>query len=189
MSLSAAPEMSSMESKPEVVVLANGHCHKALAIAEKVGELGVKFDIVDIDGPACPAARFGHLFASGSPHAPALVIGDRALRNPAVADVEKLLARNKLVPTRLIDYPEQGRVVWHMHPSDAFASYTTRSDGTLVFGHIETARELRGTGLGARLATELFDWLCETGTDARLNCSFLRKVAASKPEWGQKFLR
>ena len=132
--------------------------------------------------------KFGPLFSSGSPHAPAIVIGERAWRNPALGQVEKLLASQKLVPSRLIHYPEQGRVVWHMHPSDAFASYSERLDGTMVFGHIETPPQLRGSGLGARLAAQLFDWLCETGYKARLTCSFLRKVAASKSEWADKFL-
>ena len=185
---SVEPDMGMAGTKSAVFVLANGHCHKAIALAERVEDLGVEFKIIDVEAPGSSATRFGPLFASGRPYAPALVIGARAWRNPPVADVEKLLAREQLVPSRLNHYPEQGRVVWHMPPSDAFASYVMRSDGTLVFGHIETAPELRGTGLGARLAGQLFDWLRETKSEARLTCSFLRKVAASKPEWAEKFL-
>ena len=76
-----------------------------------------------------------------------------------------------------------------MKPSDAFASYSPRADGVWVFGHIETPSELRGTGLGARLAKELFEWIVANKIDARLTCTFLRKVASTREDWTARFLR
>ena len=172
----------------EIVMLTNGLCAKSRAILERLSELGIEPCVIDISEQADEAARFGARFPDGKPHSPGLVIADRAWRNPSVADVEKLLARAGAVARRPIHFPEQQRIVWHMQPRDAFASYSMRNEGPLVFGHIETPTELRGTGLAAKLALELFDWLEQNGVDARLTCSFLRKVAASDPKWTSRFL-
>ena len=177
----------SMETNP-VTILTNGSCAKSRAIAEQVKGLGVEPQIVDISGDPETAADFATLFGDGRPHSPSLVIGQRAWRNPAVSDIEKLLGRSGLIPRRAIHYPHQQRVVWHMEPSDAFASYSLREDGTFVFGHIETPSALRGSGLGARLAAELFAWIAESGIKALLTCSVLRRVAASKPDWAARYL-
>lgn len=176
-----------METNP-VTVLTNGFCTKSRAIAGQVKDLGVEPQIVDISGDPESAAAFAKLFGDGKPHSPSLVIGQRAWRNPSINDIEKLLARPGLIPRRAIHYPHQQRVVWHMEPSDAFASYSLREDGTFVFGHIETPSALRGSGLGARLAAELFAWIEESGTKALLTCTFLRRVAASKPDWAAAYL-
>lgn len=180
-------DSAAIDDKP-VTVLTDGLCAKSRAIRERVQELGVDPRVVDISDQAEAAADFAHLFADGRPHSPSLVIGQRAWRNPAIIDVEKLLARADVVPRRPIHYPHQRRVVWHMAPSDAFASYSLRDDGTHVFGHIETPPELRGTGLGARLAAELFDWIESQSIKVVLTCTFLRRVAASRPEWAAAYL-
>ena len=83
--------MTMSKNESTVFVLANGRCHKALAIAEKVRDLGITPTIVDVDRPGSPAQRFGPLFSSGSPHAPAIVIGERAWRNPALGQVKNCL--------------------------------------------------------------------------------------------------
>lgn len=173
----------------DIVVLAVGDCHKARAIAHRVEELGVPFQHIDIEARPDLAARFAALVADKITHAPTLVVRETAWRNPALSDIEKLLARAGVVQARPIHYPRQQRVVWHMPLGDAFASYSIRPDGTLVFGHIETPVALRGTGLGARLAMETFDWIETNAIVARLTCSFLRRVAASKTKWSDQFLK
>ena len=172
----------------QVAVLSNGHCRKAEAIAVRVAALGVDYRIVDVDRIGENAQAFGALFADGLLHAPALVVTGKAWRNPSLEDIEKRLARAGYVKPRAIHYPNQQRVVWHMSPQDAFASYTVRSNGTLVFGHIETPAALRGTGLGARLAKELFDWIEASDLRAKVTCSFLRRVAATRSEWAADYL-
>ena len=176
------------DAATRVTVLSNGHCHKARAIAERVASFGVDYHIVDVDGRGDEAPGFGPLFSDGRPHAPALVIAGKAWRNPSLEDIEKRLARANFVKPRAIHYPGQQRVVWHLPPQDAFASYSIRGNGTLVFGHIETPPSLRGTGLGAKLAKELFDWIEASGLEASITCSFLRRVAASRPDWAAAYL-
>ena len=172
----------------QVAVLSNGHCRKAEAIAVRVAALGVDYRIVDVDRIGENAQAFGALFADGLLHAPALVVTGKAWRNPSLEDIEKRLARANFVKPRAIHYPGQQRVVWHLPPQDAFASYSIRGNGTLVFGHIETPPSLRGTGLGAKLAKELFDWIEASGLEASITCSFLRRVAASRPDWAAAYL-
>ncbi|TXG84192.1 MAG: hypothetical protein E6R12_05245 [Sphingomonadales bacterium] len=172
----------------DVILITNGLCAKSRAIREKSIELGIEPKVIDLAAKPETAEAYAHLFGDGRPHSPGFIIGDRAWRNPAIDDLEKLLARAGLVERRPIHYPKQQRVVWHMQPSDAFASYSQRSDGLWVFGHIETPSELRGTGLGAQLAKDLFGWIEANKIDALLTCSFLRKVAATREEWSSRFL-
>lgn len=171
-----------------VTILTDGLCAKSRAIRARVRDLGIDAQVVDISDQPESAAAYAHLFSDSKPHSPSLVIGQRAWRNPAIAEIEKLMARAGLVPRRAIHYPQQQRVVWHMEPSDAFASYSLRENGTFVFGHIETASALRGTGLGAKLAAELFDWMENEGIKAILTCTFLRRVAATREEWAAAYL-
>lgn len=186
----AEPELSDAPAiNDNVLILAAGDCQKARAIARHVAELGVAFRQVDIIAEPDLSARLGVLFSDKIPHAPALVIRGIAWRNPRLSDIEKLLARDGLVPPRPLHYAHQQRIVWHMPHGDAFASYSMRLDGTYVFGHIEVPLAKRGTGLGARLAEELFDWIATNRVNALLTCSFLRRVAASKQKWSEQFLR
>ena len=48
------------------------------------------------------------------------------------------------------------RFIRHMAPVDAFVSYHWQGD-RMVMAHIEVDPSLRGTGLGARFAAEVFD--------------------------------
>lgn len=175
-------------STNRVTILTDGFCAKSQAIHARVGDLGIDAQVIDISDQPESAAAYASLFNDGKPHSPSLVLGRRAWRNPALADIEKLLARAGLIPRRAIHYPHQQRVVWHMMPSDAFASYSLRDNGTFVFGHIETPSALRGTGLGAKLAAELFDWIESEGIKATLTCTFLRRVAATREEWAAAYL-
>ena len=61
----------------------------------------------------------------------------------------------------------------------------TRDHITLT--HIETPVEKRGTGLGARLALVVFPLVKAMGGSASITCGFMRKVAASRPEWVNYF--
>ena len=176
-------------AETEVVLLTNGLCAKSRAIRERSAALGVDPKVIDIATEPKAAAVYGPLFGDGKPHSPGFIIGERAWRNPAIDELEKLLMRAELLERRPIHYPKQQRIVWHMKPSDAFASYSPRADRVWVFGHIETPSELRGTGLGARLAKELFEWIVANKIDARLTCTFLRKVASTREDWTARFLR
>jgi len=78
------------------------------------------------------------------------------------------------------------RFIRHMAPVDAFVSYHWQGD-RMVMAHIEVDPSLRGTGLGARFAAEVFDAVVHRPHEIRLTCSFLRRVAATRPEWRSKF--
>ena len=188
MSPSAAPETGNpVTSPPVVAVLANGHFVKARSIAERLDQLGVKFEIFDVDHDPRAQAAFGNLFGDGRVKTPALVLGSRLFRNPRTGDLEKLAIRHGLVRRKMLHDEAGARYVWPMMPSDAFASYAMR-DGRKTVGHIEIDASLRGSGLGARLAQELLDALQLESGEIRLTCSFLRKVAARRKDWTERFL-
>lgn len=187
MSRSAGPSEGCSDPilKP-VSVLGNGACQKARRIAETLRELGVEPEIYDVDRDESAQIRFGHLFADGELKAPAVIIGEKRFRNPDISDLEKLAIRHGAIERRMLHQQQQGRFVWPMMPSDAFASYVMRDQGRVV-GHIEIDRSLRGIGLGRELANELLQELCDDGQATVLTCSFLRKVASENPHWAKCF--
>lgn len=73
-----------------------------------------------------------------------------------------------------------------MSPSDAFVSYVWQCD-RMVLTHIEVDPSFRGSGLGSRFATEVFEEIEDRPHEIRLTCPFLRKVALTRPEWRMKF--
>ena len=78
------------------------------------------------------------------------------------------------------------RFVFAMEPRDAVVTYTRNGDH-ITLTHIETPVEKRGTGLGARLALVVFPLVKAMGGSASITCGFMRKVAASRPEWANYF--
>ena len=78
------------------------------------------------------------------------------------------------------------RFILSMEPRSAFVTYVKRGD-IITLTHIETPLEKRGTGLGARLALRVFPLVKEMGGTANITCNFMRKVAASRPEWADYF--
>ncbi len=57
----------------------------------------------------------------------------------------------------------------------------------MVLGHIETYPALRGSGLGARFAIEVFEHLETAEHEVRLICPLLCRVGATRPNWREKF--
>ncbi len=108
------------------------------------------------------------------------------MHNPSLPELEKALARADLFDPGLVNDKKSQRFVRHMAPSDAFVSYTWQGD-RMVLGHIETDPTLRGSGLGARFATEVFEHLEAADHEVRLTCPFLRRVGATRPNWRKKF--
>ena len=101
-------------AETEVVLLTNGLCAKSRAIRERSAALGVDPKVIDIATEPKAAAVYGPLFGDGKPHSPGFIIGERAWRNPAIDELEKLLMRAELLERRPIHYPKQQRIVWHM---------------------------------------------------------------------------
>ena len=188
MSRSAVHSMRrSGHAHTRVSVLSNGDCVKARRIAESLRGLGVEPELYDVDRDERAQTRFGHLFADGEVKAPSLIIREKRFRNPDISDLEKLVIRHGVVERRMLHQPQQGRFVWPMMPSDAFASYVVR-DNRRIVGHIEVDSSLRGSGFGRELANELLQELCHDNQETFLTCGFLRKVASENPHWAKCFL-
>ena len=179
--------MQNCEIPATVTVLSNSGCSKAKSIFDGLIALGIEPDFVDIDCDTAAQLEFGAMFADGRMKAPSLIIGDKRIRNPAIADLEKFAIRHgALKPGMLHDEPSQ-RYVWPMMPSDAFASYVLR-DGQMTVGHIEIDKTMRGKGLGRVLARELLQKLVEHDQSVVLTCNFMRKVARENPDFSERFL-
>ena len=78
------------------------------------------------------------------------------------------------------------RFVRKIQSADAFVTYQWQGD-RMVLTHIEVDPALRGSGVGARFAAEVLEATSGFPHEVRLLCPFLRRVAATRPEWRQKF--
>lgn len=104
---------------------------------------------------AASSRAFRPFFNDGVAKAPALIVGQRLFRNPPLSDLPKIAMRTGLIPTTMIHDENSQRFVWPRQPADGFASYVWRNN-LMVIGHIEVDASLRGRGLGARNAAEMF---------------------------------
>lgn len=82
------------------------------------------------------------------------------------------------------------RFIHHMKPTDAFVSYVWESASatpTMILDHVEVSKTTRGSGLGARFAVQVLEHLQDSETDIKITCSFLLRVARTRPIWREKF--
>ena len=81
---------------------------------------------------------------------------------------------------------DKNRFVLAMQPEDATLNYHWQGD-TMVLNHVEVPTSARGGGMGARFAMAVFGKLLDAPHPVRITCTFMRKVARSKPEWQKAF--
>ncbi len=117
---------------------------------------------------------------------PTFLINGKRVRNPRLRDLDRLLAHEGLYDPGVVHEPQARRFVRFMEPRDAFVSYSETED-RITLGHIEVPTEKRGSGLGVKLAREVFPLVRDLGKTARITCPFMRKVAALDPEWAAYF--
>jgi len=87
---------------------------------------------------------------------------------------------------QIVHDEENQRFVRPMTPSDAFVTYRWQGEH-MILNHIEIDPALRGSGFGARFATEILEHLQDSPYEIRLTCPFLRQVAKTRTEWQDKF--
>ena len=160
-------------------------CHKTRYYQAALEERGLAYDMAEVDKDPVAAKRLSALTGSADKF-PTFEICGRKLRNPTLPELDKTLARAGLYDPGLIHDRKSQRFIRHMAPSDAFVSYTWQGE-RMVLGHIETDPALRGSGLGAKVAAEVFEHLMGTAHEVRLTCPFLRRVGATRSEWRDKF--
>ena len=156
-------------------------CHKTRFYQAALSERGLTFEMAEVDKDPDAAKRLTELAGSADKF-PTFQINGKKLRNPTLPELDKALARAGLHDPGLVHDKKSQRFVRHMTPSDAFVSYTWQGD-RMVLGHIETDVSLRGSGLGARFAIEVFEHLENAKHEIRLTCPFLRRVAATRENW------
>lgn len=170
-----------MTHDPPVEFYGSDDCYKTRAYRQRLETLGVPYRFLDVKHDPDAADRLRALYADKRLKYPTVVVGGRRLRNPTQTDLDKELYRSGILPPAVIHEPHAQRFVRYMRPNDAFVSYTWRGD-TIILTHIEVDPVHRGTGLGARLARQVFAMVRSLGATARISCPFMRKVAASAPE-------
>lgn len=169
----------------DVTLFGEVRCHKTRFYQAALEERGVAYELAEVDKSTEAARRLTELTGSAQKF-PTFQIKGRKVRNPKLPDLDKELARAGLYDPGLVHDERGQRFVRHMAPSDAFVSYYWQGD-RMVMTHIEVDRSLRGSGVGARFATEVFEAVQDRPHEVRLTCPFLRRVAATRPEWKTKF--
>lgn len=169
----------------DVVLFGEIRCPKTRYYQSLLEERGITYEMAEVDKNPDAAERLIALTGSATKF-PTFIIKGRKVRNPKPEELDKELARAELYDPGLIHDKISQRFIRYMSPQDAFVSYSWQGD-RMVLGHIEVAQSLRGSGLGARLATEVFEHLRSASYEIRLTCPFLRRVANTRPEWRQKF--
>lgn len=170
---------------PDITLFGEVRCHKTRFYQAALEERGLTYELAEVDKDPCAAERLTALTGSADKF-PTFEIKGRKVRNPKLSDLDKELARAGLHDPGLIHDERSQRFIRHMSPSDAFVSYVWQGD-RMVLTHIEVDPSLRGSGLGARFATEAFEEIENRSHETRLTCPFLRKVALARPEWRKKF--
>jgi len=169
----------------DIILFGKARCHKTRHYRAALEERGLDYALAEVDRDPQAADRLSAL-AGGADKFPTFEINGRKLRNPSLPDLDKALARAGLFDPGLVYETKSQRFIRHMAPSDAFVSYTWQGD-RMVLGHIEVDPALRGTGTGAKVATEVFEHLVSADHEIRLTCPFLRRVGATRAEWRDKF--
>lgn len=169
----------------DITLFGEVRCHKTRFYQDALEERGLLYELAEVDKDRTAARRLANLTGSADKF-PTFEIRGRKLRNPKLSDLDKVLARAGLFDPGLIHDERSQRFVRHMAPSDAFVSYVWQGE-RMVLSHIEVDRALRGKGVGARFAAEVFEEIENRPHDIRLTCPFLRRVALTRPKWRQKF--
>ena len=162
-----------------ITLFSEVRCHKTRFYQAALEERGLTYEIAEVDRDADAAKRLTALAGSADKFLTFQIKG-RKLRNPSLSDLDKTLARADLYDPGLVHDKKSQRFVRHMAPSDAYVSYTWQGD-RMVPGHIETDPALRGSGLGARFAIEVFEHQETAEHEVCLTCPFLRRVGATRP--------
>lgn len=169
----------------DIILYGEIRCHKTRYYQAALEERELSYEIAEVDKNPEAARRLTEL--TGSPTKfPTLEIKGRKVRNPTLPVLDRELARAGLYDPGLVHDERSRRFIRHMAPSDAFVSYIWQGD-RMVLTHIEIDPGLRGRGLGARLAAEVFAALNDRPHEIRLTCPFLRRVGLSRPQWREKF--
>ncbi|ATF04049.1 hypothetical protein PhaeoP75_04450 (plasmid) [Phaeobacter gallaeciensis] len=169
----------------DITLFGEVRCHKTRFYQAALEERGLAYEMAEVDNDPVAARRLEALAGSADKF-PTFQIKARKLRNPTLADLDKALARAGLFDAGLVHDKKSQRFVRHMAPTDAFVSYTWQGD-RMVLGHIEVSPVHRGSGLGARFASEVFEHLENAEHEIRLTCPFLRCVGATRENWRNKF--
>ena len=170
---------------PDITLYGETRCHKTRHYQAALEERGLEYKLAEVDHDQQAADRLTAL-AGAADKFPTFEIKQRKLRNPSLPDLDKALARADLFDPGLVHDPKGQRFIRHMAPSDAFVSYTWQGD-CMVLGHIEVDAALRGSGIGPKVAIEVFQQLENTNHDIRITCPFLKRVGATRTQWREKF--
>lgn len=171
--------------KGAIILYGELRCHKTRFYQAALEERGLGYEMAEVDKDPEAAKRLAALTGNAAKF-PTFEINGRKLRNPTLPDLDKALARAGLFDPGLVHDTKSQRFVRHMAPTDAFVSYAWQGD-RMVLGHIETDPALRGTGIGTRLATEVFEHLESAPHEVRLTCPFLRRIGATRADWRERF--
>ena len=169
-----------------VRVYGTKRCHKSRFYEDALAEREVDYCLRDVEADPDAAEELKLLFPNGALNFPTLLIQGKRVRNPSERDLDRALAHAGLYDPGVIHEPRSNRFVRFMAPQDAFVSYQ-ETDERITLSHIEVPIEKRGTGLGAKLALDVFPSIEALGKTARITCPFLRRVAASEPKWAAYF--
>ena len=161
-------------------------CVKSRLYEAALIERGVPYTFFDVEINDEAANELRLLYADRDLQYPTFLIGGKRVRNPSLRELDRTLTHEGLYDAGVAHEPKSKRFVRYMKPQDAFVSYS-ESETKIILGHIEIPPEKRGSGLGARLALEVFPMVKDLGKEARITCTFMRKVAASRPEWAEYF--
>lgn len=168
-------------------------CHKSRFYEDALKDRDVDYLFRDVEADKEAARELGAIFGAdpeGHTKYPTFLIKGKRLRNPRLRDLDRALAHEGLYDPGIVHEAQAQRFTKFMAPQDAFVSYS-ESDRRITLGHIEVPIEKRGSGLGAKLALAVFPLVRELGEtqgkSARITCPFMRKVAASVPEWAEYF--
>lgn len=170
---------------PDITLFGELRCHKTRFYRDALEERGLAYELAEVDKDSDAARRLTDLTGSADKF-PTFRIKGKKLRNPRLSELDATLARAGLYDPGLIHHETSQRFLRHMAPSDAFVSYVWQGD-RMVLTHIEVDPSLRGSGVGARFAAEVFDEIINRPHEIRLTCPFLRRVGATRPEWRAKF--
>lgn len=180
--------MGPLGEKPPHPVRVYGakRCHKSRFYEEALANHSVAYVLRDVETDDEAARELRLLYPNGALKFPTLLINGKRVRNPRLRELDRVLAHEGLYDPGVVHEPHAQRFVRFMAPQDAFVSYSETED-RITLSHIEVPAEKRGTGLGARLALEVLPLVRGLGKTARITCPFMRRVAASDPQWAAYF--